>query len=112
MSSIPNTAESRRARRMAATCHLSFVGPEELRGQAQVLDISTTGCRAESETAVEVGMEFQISIFLADFSWPLRIDRAVVRWVDGYTFGLEFDVILPAQRERLRQLIMKGKPLA
>lgn len=97
---------------MAATCHLVFTGPDGLEGQAQVLDISTTGCRAESEIAVEVGTEFQISIFLADFSWPLRIDRAIIRWVDGYTFGLEFDVILPAQRERLRHLIMKGKPLA
>lgn len=111
MTSRSKMIESRRARRAAATCHLSFAGSDELTGEAQVLDISTTGCRAESEVAVDVGMELQVSIYLEDHPWPLRIDRAVVRWVDGYTFGLEFDIILPAQRERLRMLVMKAKPL-
>jgi hypothetical protein len=39
----------------------------------------------------------------------LRIDEAVVRWIDGQMFGLEFVGIRPAQRERLRAIIMKAK---
>jgi hypothetical protein len=76
------------------------------------MDISLTGCRVESEAVVEVGMAFSLSIHLADHPWPLHVQRAVVRWVDGYTFGIEFEGILPAQRERLRLLLAKGKPLS
>ena len=75
------------------------------------MDISLTGCRAESEAAIEIGMVFSLSIYLADHPWPLHVQTAVVRWVDGYTFGLEFEGILPAQRERLRLLLRKCKPL-
>ena len=35
--------------------------------------------------------------------------HALVRWVDGQNFGLEFTGIRPAQRERLRSILMKVK---
>jgi hypothetical protein len=40
----------------------------------------------------------------------LRVDEAIVRWIEGKQFGLEFTSIRLAQRERLRNLIMKAKP--
>jgi hypothetical protein len=39
----------------------------------------------------------------------VRVDEAVVRWVEGQSFGLEFVGIRPAQRERLRAIVMKAK---
>jgi hypothetical protein len=39
----------------------------------------------------------------------LRVDQAMVRWVEGQCFGLEFICIRPAQRERLRSILMKAK---
>lgn len=104
-------SEARRARRAHLNGHLNFTGAEGFGGEARIHDVSTTGCRVESETAVEPGMEFQLALYFTDHPWPLRVDRAIVRWVDGYTFGLEFDLLLPAQRERLRTLVMKAKPL-
>ncbi|HSB45537.1 MAG TPA: PilZ domain-containing protein [Nitrospira sp.] len=103
-----NVAE-RRGRRMALNRRLFFFGADEFEGEATILDISTNGCRASSLTEVKVGMSLKLSLFLQDQQWPLRIDEALVRWVDGQTFGLEFVSIRPVQRERLRGLIMKTK---
>ena len=65
-----------------------------------MLDISTNGCRATSSTEIKPGLSLKLSIFLQDQQWPVRIDEAVVRWVEGQSFGLEFVGIRPAQRER------------
>lgn len=99
----------RRGRRLAMSRRLFFFGEGEFEGEASVLDISTNGCRASSLTEVKVGLSLKLSVFLQDQQWPLRIDEAVVRWVEGQTFGLEFVGIRPAQRERLRAILMKAK---
>jgi len=91
------------------TRRLFFFGEDEFEGEATVLDISTNGCKATSLTEVKVGLTLKLSLFLQDQQWPLRIDEAIVRWVDGQFFGLEFVGIRPAQRERLRALMMQVK---
>ena len=103
------TAEDRHGRRIRLSCRLFFFGEEEFEGEATVLDVSTIGCRATSLIEVHVGMVLKLSVFLSDYNWPLRVEQSVVRWVDGEQFGLEFIAIQPAQRERLRALIMKTK---
>jgi hypothetical protein len=97
----------RRGRRLTMNRRLFFFGEGEFEGEATILDISTNGCKATSLTEVNVGLVLKLSLFLQDQQWPLRIDQAVVRWVDGQCFGLEFIGIRPAQRERLRSLLMK-----
>jgi len=103
------TAEGRQGRRVRLTCRMFFFGDEDFEGEATVLDVSTTGCRATSRIDVKVGTVLKLSLFLSDYKWPLRVEQSVVRWVDGERFGLEFIAIQPAQRERLRALIMKSK---
>jgi c-di-GMP-binding flagellar brake protein YcgR len=88
---------------------LFFFGEGEFEGEATVLDISTNGCKATSSTEVQAGLSLKLSLFLQDQQWPLRIDHAVVRWVEGQSFGLEFTGIRPAQRERLRSMLMTLK---
>lgn len=100
------TQPERRGRRLPVDCRLFFFGDDEFEGEAQVLDISTYGCQADSQLPVVVGMQLRLSIFLGDQKWPLRIEQAIVRWVRGRSFGLEFIGIRLAQRERLRALIM------
>lgn len=99
----------RRGRRLSLSCRLFFFGEDDFEGEATVLDLSTNGCRATSLTKVQAGMVFRLSLFLLDQQWPLRIDEALVRWVNGERFGLEFTGIRPAQRERVRSIIMKAK---
>ena len=99
----------RRGRRIALSCRLFFFGDDDFEGEGTVLDISTTGCRASSSVAVPIGRHLKLSLFLSDHKWALRVDAAVVRWINGQEFGVEFTGIRPAQRERLRALVMKAK---
>lgn len=99
----------RRGRRLKLSCRLFFFGEDDFEGEATILDLSTGGCQATSLSEVRVGTTLRLSLFLQDQEWPLRIDEALVRWVKGPTFGLEFTKIRPAQRERVRTIIMKAK---
>ena len=99
----------RRGRRLKLNCRLFFFGADDFEGEATILDLSTGGCQATSLSEVLVGTTLRLSLFLQDQEWPLRIDEALVRWVKGPTFGLEFTKIRPAQRERVRAIIMKAK---
>ena len=99
----------RRGRRLSLNCRLLFFGEDDFEGEARRLDLSTNGCQASSLTQVQVGMVLRLSLFLDDQKWPLRIDEALVRWVKGEKFGLELTGIRPAQRERVRAIIMNAK---
>lgn len=98
-----------RGRRLSISCRLFFFGEHDFEGEGTILDISTHGCRATSPIRVQIGMALRLSLFLHDQPWPLRIDEALVRWIDGDNIGLEFTGIRPAQRERVRAIIMKAK---
>jgi len=99
----------RRGRRLRLSCRLFFFGEDDFEGEATILDLSTGGCQATSLTEVQVGTTLRLSLFLHDQQWPVRIDGAMVRWVNGNSFGLEFTEIRSAQRERVRAIIMKAK---
>ena len=99
----------RRGRRLRLSCRLFFFGEDDFEGEATILDLSTGGCQATSLTEVQVGTTLRLSLFLHDQQWPVRIDGAMMRWVNGNSFGLEFTEIRSAQRERVRAIIMKAK---
>jgi hypothetical protein len=101
--------EQRRGRRISLSCRLFFFGEDDFDGEATILGLSTNGCQATSLTEVQVGMVLCLSLFLHDQKWPVRIDKALVRWVKGTNFGLEFTGIRSAQRERVRSIVMKAK---
>ncbi len=72
-----------------------------------MIECSTTGCRLISDRPAETGQSLRLSVFLPDVPWPLRVDQAVVRWVNGPEFGVEFVGIRSSGRERLRLVLMK-----
>ena len=99
--------EGRKANRIRLGSRLFFSNESYHEGEATIIDLSKSGCAAESETPVEAGMILKLSIFLPDYDWQLHVDHAVVRWIHGRTFGLEFQDLRPVQRERLRRLVEK-----
>ncbi|WP_181416701.1 PilZ domain-containing protein [Nitrospira lenta] len=101
--------KDRRGRRLPLSCRLFFFGEDDFEGEAVLLDISASGCRASSSIPLEIGMIVRLSLFLPDHPWPLRINQAIVRWIDCKEFGLEFVDITMAQRERLRALVIKAR---
>ena len=99
--------ELRTSPRIPLDCRFFFSSHELVEADATLLDLSSTGCAAESETTVRTDMNLDLWIFSPSYSWRMHIDHAVVRWVRGQVFGMEFLNLRPVQRKRLRQLVEK-----
>jgi len=82
-------------------CRAFFSG-SGLEGEGIVNDLSKTGCKLQCQTIPEAGASLKVDLFLPDYPRPLKVERSVVRWVKGDTFGVEFVDIQASQRERLR----------
>lgn len=95
----------RTAPRIPFDCHLFFSSNELVKADATLLDLSTTGCAAESAITVQPDVSLDLWIFSPNYNWRMHIDHAVVRWVRGQMFGVEFLNLRPVQRKRLRRLV-------
>jgi PilZ domain len=91
----------RKSRRVNLKCQLGF-SSGEIEGEATVTNISTGGCRAESDINLAEGLEFQVLVQLPEHPSPVKIERASVRWVTSTAFGLSFMLFLPSERARLK----------
>jgi len=110
---VEQTNTLRKSRRVAAGCRLEFIGEDEVDGEADMLDLSSTGCMARSERAMQPGFRMRVSLFLADgLDWPVRVEEAVVRWARGGEFGVEFVVMRPPQLQRIQQFVIKHRPVS
>ena len=98
----------RKARRVELHCTIGF-SSGEVEGDATVTNISTAGCRAESDINLAEGLEVQLMLQLPDQSPPIKIERASVRWVSDNAFGLSFILFFPSERARLRAFIENVK---
>src|SRR5215203_5005237 len=68
------------------------------RRRVYTFDVSTHGCRIESNTAVGIGKFVSLQLDLESakgYRAGTIIEAARVRWVKGHTFGLEFVKITP-----------------
>ena len=93
----------RRSRRVDLRCQLGF-SAAEIEGEAHVTNISTGGCRAESDINLAEGLQFVVLLHLPGRR-PLKIERAAVRWVKGNAFGLSFMLFLPSERAKLQEYL-------
>ena len=100
--------EKRLHPRFTAQFRSTFSGGQR-EGVGKTLDLSDGGCRIESDAPVVAEAAFECRIYAPGLSWPLRIEEAQVRWVKGNVFGLEFTVMQPDERVKLRQVIANLK---
>lgn len=91
----------RKARRVELRCILGFASGE-IEGDATVTNISTSGCRAESDINMAEGIDVQLLLQLPNQSPPVKVERASVRWVSNHAFGMSFILFFPSERARLR----------
>ena len=54
------------------------------------MNLSSKGCKVESEATVKVSEAMSLIILLPDQKAPTTVDLALVRWVKDDAFGLEF----------------------
>ncbi len=97
--------ELRTSPRILFDCRLFFSSNNLVETEATLLDLSATGCAAESHTTVQPDVSLDLWIFSPNSHWRIHIDQAVVRWVRGQAFGMEFLNLRPVQRTRLRNLV-------
>ena len=93
----------RKSRRVNLRCQLGF-SSDDIEGEAHVTNISTGGCRAESDINMAEGLQFVALLHLPG-QRPLKIERAAVRWVKGNAFGLSFMLFLPSERAKLQKYL-------
>jgi hypothetical protein len=86
-----------------------FTDHSDTERKGTIADLSKGGCRVESAAQPKAGDELRLSILTPDYAWAMKVDRAIVRWVKGRHFGVEFVSMHSSQRDRLTRFIMKVK---
>ena len=64
-------------------------------GKGIVTNLSQSGMRVQGDHTVEPGLDLGLRLTLADEGLTIEIERATVRWVNGYDFGLDLVRINP-----------------
>ena len=80
--SVEKERKVRKARRVELRCTLGF-SSGEVEGGATITNISTAGCRAESDINMAEGLDVRVALQLPDQSPPVKVERASVRWVSA-----------------------------
>ena len=98
------SVEQRQQPRFTSQFRSTFSG-EQREAQGRTLDLSTGGCKIETDVPVIVGAAFECRIYVPGLDWPLRIDEAQVRWVKAGTFGIQFTKIQPDEEAKLKRVV-------
>jgi hypothetical protein len=72
-----------------------------------VLDLSLSGCQVRVPIMVYPKLVMELRIYAPDADRPILVERAVVQWVKGDTFGLHFLVLEKAELMRLGWVVAK-----
>ena len=104
MTKEKRTLEKRQQPRFTSQFRSTFSGGQR-EGQGRTLDLSAGGCKIETDFPVIVGASFECRIYVPGLDWPLRIDVAIVRWVNANTFGIQFTKIQPDEEVKLKRTI-------
>lgn len=101
----PPQPDERRIQPRFTTQFRSTFSSTHEEGHGRALDLSQGGCKIESEMTVAEGRSFECRLHIPGLDWPLRIDEATVRWVDGKTFGIAFTRLRPEEQDKLKIVI-------
>jgi hypothetical protein len=100
-----SSSHERRIQPRFTTQFRSSLSGQSKEGQGRTLDISSGGCKIESDMKVVQGATFECRLHVPGLDWPLRIDEATVRWVEGNTFGLAFTRISPKEVSKIEAIL-------
>ena len=83
----------------------SFLG-NGVKSTGVILNLSTAGCRGSSKGLIRQDAFLRVVIDVPRFLAPFQVDRALVRWISGNEFGLEFVGMSFDEKLRLEGLIL------
>lgn len=91
-------------RRIPTWCVVHYLGGEFI-GKGITTNLSQSGMRVQGDHTVTPGMQIAIRLTFAENGSSVQIERAVVRWVNGCDFGLEFVRIAPMASRQIAHVI-------
>ena len=94
--------EQRQEQRYPARCSIAYSG-DLVDGNGTVFNLSPSGCGVQPTKKVRAGSYLHLFLYLDAEEAPLKIELAVVRWVQASLLGLEFIRISSWQQMRLKQ---------
>ena len=97
--------EQRVEPRVAVRFHAMVSGSVESEETGTILDLSTSGCRLESQLLMLPGFSLELRIAVPGLEWALMIDGADVQWADEDRAGLAFVQIRETERQQLNELV-------
>ena len=74
-------------------------------GKGIVTNLSQSGMRIQGDHTVEPGLDLALRVTFADDDLPIEVERATVRWVDGYDFGLCFAYLSPLAAKHITDVL-------
>jgi hypothetical protein len=74
-------------------------------GEGIIKDLSLSGSYMTGNASVSVGMVLALQMFVPGVPEPLLLDRAIVQWVKGAEFGVDFGALPPKLAHRITQVI-------
>jgi hypothetical protein len=115
MAGIPNPrlSKSKRTsfvlrpyRRIPTWLILYYLSGESV-GKGIMTNLSQSGMRVQGEHAVEPGLHLGLRLTLEDSGMTIEVERATVRWVDGYDFGLDLVRFSPDTAMHIARLVSR-----
>lgn len=91
--------EGERQERKEVQLPVSFIG--DARGGGTVRNLSSNGCKIESESRIMGTHLLVLRISVPHDTTPIVIDVAAVRWSKSPTFGVQFMSMKKAEQQRL-----------
>ena len=108
---MPPQPERRKHPRISVQLHAALLREGVAFGDGEIVDLSLAGCALRTLVTIERGdyLAMQVIDLLGraaqDGCIPFSCDLAVVRWVSGPRCGLEFILMTPENKDRLRQYV-------
>src|SRR6476620_5645456 len=94
----------RKSQRLKTFATMRYLG-DGIAGEGIIKDLSLSGSYITGNVLVAVGVGLALQIFVPGDPVPLLIDRAIVKWVKGSEFGVDFDTPPPDIAERITRVI-------
>jgi hypothetical protein len=95
--------------RRAVQLPVSFIG--DVRGAGTVRNLSTGGCKIESDIQARDTHLLVLRLSLPQETLPVVIDVAAVRWAKRPTFGVQFLSVKAGEQQRLDRYLAMLPPV-
>ena len=73
--------------------------------EGRVFNVSVSGCLLDAPVRAKAGDHVQLRLFLPDTDLSMCVSLAIVRWAQGFRFGVEFIMVNDKQRACLNHFI-------